>query len=506
MERLGVPLTIDIFNSLLKRAARVQDLHNYTYTLHMMVSKGFAPDGYSWVAMLALCRPLHLKMKIVDSMRSKGLLQHLPTLRRTVAQLVPGAFALWLEQGRMPLDFLEFMKCSWGPSWISTAAMNHMLHELRRRHLFEDSLQMWKVLSKLYRYSLDTISVNTMISHYDIPGDFEPVMQFLTLLGEQSNEGQRIRFDETTYRILYTLARRFHYYNLARVVWRYACTTACVNRDLEHRMWQNVSASISALEASTLQSEDAVTWLFGKIVVGIDSPEVISRLGDKEVSRKLVALSICPDEEVSSHLSSGTGVNGPESSSSDRPPTETGQPTKSTGESSAVTFASFSPLLPLPAPASSVDLPTKSSPSVAVSDQANTTSLAKEDERVDMPPIEVSRRSSSRADPSSPAPASSNDDSDAGASFALTVPPTREEELKQLAYAMFRRDMRSCLFLKPERPVLEMLLLALRLDQDWIKRRVPQTQSVDWLVRYALHVPFRLKHRKGWGIYTLGPD
>ena len=264
MERLRVPMDVLTFNIMLRATAKARHPQTFAYILRLMTGRGVMPTSKTWIAFMMMVDSARAKMQILRRMQVKGLLKHPSSLKDALVLVVSGAMSQWLGRGGDPRAFVEFMDRTWGNGWCSTSAANQILNELGKRGFESRCLEMWDDLSQR-GVRLDACSVNTLLHHFVSQHKAQSVVRILAVAEEH-----RIEVDQTSYDILFRLAREGHLYNVARVVWRYGCVRASVSKQMEYEVLRSLLRN-SCVKPMT----EEMSWemAMGKVVVGIKQRE-----------------------------------------------------------------------------------------------------------------------------------------------------------------------------------------------------------------------------------------
>lgn len=234
MEMMKLPMDPDTFNALLRGAAKSEDLHNFHFVLHLMLRRHVSPNGQTWVAFMMAAPDLRIKLHILASMKEKGLLSHLSTLKAVCEQIVSQEIAVSLDQGQSQEEFLNHMDSRYGKNWLKVDTGNRILHALGGRCLIS---RCWEFLHAMDARFVkpDQVSINTILNHCkqqrNVSGAIEVMKNLPPFLGFVP--------DEMTYHALFEMAWRAKSYNLARVVWRYACLNAGTTRRMRTLVHQS---------------------------------------------------------------------------------------------------------------------------------------------------------------------------------------------------------------------------------------------------------------------------
>jgi pentatricopeptide repeat protein len=237
MEMLKLSMVPETFNIMLRGAAKNEDLHNFHFILHLMLRRGFAPNGYTWIAFMMAHPDIRVKLHILTAMKEKGLTAHPSIMKEVSQQLVQPEIDSSLDQNLSQAQFVAHMDSRYGLDWLSINSANRALHSLGARGLIS---RCWEFLnfmnSRFIQY--DNYSINTILYHCKQATNLTGAVELLRSLPSRGD----FWFvpDEETYRILFELAWRSRSYNLARVVWRYASLSAATTRAMRTRVFASM--------------------------------------------------------------------------------------------------------------------------------------------------------------------------------------------------------------------------------------------------------------------------
>jgi len=237
MEMLKLAMVPETFNIMLRGAAKNEDLHNFHFILHLMLRRGFAPNGNTWIAFMMAHPDVRVKLHILAAMKAKGLTSHPSIMKEVSQQLVQPEIDSSLEQNLSQAQFVAHMDSRYGPDWLSLDSANRALHSLGARGLISRCWEFLNFMSSRF-IQYDNYSINTVLHHCKQATNLTGAVELLRSLPPRGDSGSVP--DEETYRILFELAWRSRSYNLARVIWRYACLSAATTRTMRTRVFTSM--------------------------------------------------------------------------------------------------------------------------------------------------------------------------------------------------------------------------------------------------------------------------
>ncbi|KAK4556699.1 hypothetical protein LTR86_006270 [Recurvomyces mirabilis] len=261
-------LTAKNYDIALAAAASNDDVHNFRLVLRTMLQQNIQPSGRTWLSLYRLvCRrfPNTKSPKLVlRFMRAKGILNNVEhmqeavktTLGRSLTSFLNGEGAdATIEEFVARLDGKYAVFPDPGPRstqhitaktprpWLSKTAANIMAKVLLDRGRTEDALRVMQLLEDAgHHVGIDTI--NTFLAAAKRLRDPSFAVAILRHFEHALtlHDKLRVRLDEMSYSMLFSIAWRKKCLNMLRVVWRYACCTGQV----KHAMAAKVHDSLIA--------------------------------------------------------------------------------------------------------------------------------------------------------------------------------------------------------------------------------------------------------------------
>lgn len=241
MEMMEIPMDPEVFNIMLRGAAKSEDLHNFHFILHVMLRRGISPNGKTWLAFLMASTNFHIKTHIVTAMKQKGLLGHMSVLRGACQQLIMQEIHASVDRAESLEIFLWRMNTRYGPDWLTVDSGNRVLHFLSAHRLISGC---WEFLQAMEArgVKIDQVSINTVLNQCKRAMNVAGAVEFMKRLPSLTP----IQPDQDTYHALFELAWRDKRYNLARVVWKYACLNAATSAQMRMRIRRSLRDAVKS--------------------------------------------------------------------------------------------------------------------------------------------------------------------------------------------------------------------------------------------------------------------
>ena len=263
MEILKLPMVPETFNILLAGAAKFEDIHNFHFILHLMLNRGITPNGRTWTHFMGAFSDVRIKLHILTAMQKKGLLNHPQTMIEATSQLAHPEIESSLDQNQTQQDFIAHMDSRYGSTWVSNSSGAQIVHSLGAHGLIS---RCWEFLHFMDSRQVipESYAVHTILHHCKQATNLAGAVEILRSLPRRMN----FRPSEETFRIMFELAWRMRSYNVAKVVWRYACLYGATSFRMRQRVYQSMENANSAGEPAT--GRERWAKFAGPVITGIN--------------------------------------------------------------------------------------------------------------------------------------------------------------------------------------------------------------------------------------------
>ncbi|KAI0997371.1 hypothetical protein K3495_g10813 [Podosphaera aphanis] len=187
-----------------------------------MIGANLIPNGKTWVAFLKAVPSREIKLQIYEKMKEKGLLSSPTTLQRVVDQLIEINLQSCLFNNQDHNAFIKLMNEKYGPKWLSIEAANKALAVLGKYCLTYRTFEFLDYMESQFQYP-DTCSINTILNSCNMkPSPWTVIVELMSAAKFRN----LVKPGKETCRILFRLAWKTRSFNMAKLVWRYACLSA----------------------------------------------------------------------------------------------------------------------------------------------------------------------------------------------------------------------------------------------------------------------------------------
>ncbi|KAK4900809.1 hypothetical protein LTR27_001988 [Elasticomyces elasticus] len=308
-------LKTDNFDVLLAAAAANEDVHSFRLVLLDMLRKDLAPSSRTWVSLHRLIRRrqtgTQASRRVLGVMQSKGMFGNLVILREVVKDIVELDLTAYLSNSRKgeiaTLDaFVKSYDDLFRPThgllaarrssaenfrpWLTNTTANIMAKVLLAVGRTEDALSVVRMLEDCGEApKVDTL--NTFLTAAGRARDTSFVVSVLkrfgpSIAGPDNTARKAIRLDRLSYALMLQTAWGQHYFNMLRVIWRYACCAGEVDFEWQKRMTSSLLAYVPGRNQTQREGERLAS-------------EVTSLLGDFKTKRRTLMNEVAEDQQQS---------------------------------------------------------------------------------------------------------------------------------------------------------------------------------------------------------------
>ncbi|KAK3678827.1 hypothetical protein LTR78_001280 [Recurvomyces mirabilis] len=261
-------LTAKNYDIALAAAASNDDVHNFRLVLRTMLQQKIQPSGRTWLSLYRLvCRrfPNTKSPKLVlRFMGAKGILNNVEHMQEAVKTTLGRSLTFFLNGEGADATIEEFVARLDGKyavlpdpgprstqhitakaprPWLSKTAANIMAKSLLDRGRTGDALRVMQLLEGAgHHVGIDTINIFLGAAKRSRDPSFAVAIlrNFEHALTRQDK--LRVRLDEMSYSMLFSIAWRKKCLNMLRGIWRYACCTGQVDHAMAARVHDSLLA------------------------------------------------------------------------------------------------------------------------------------------------------------------------------------------------------------------------------------------------------------------------
>ncbi|KAF7592798.1 hypothetical protein BBP40_012480 [Aspergillus hancockii] len=254
-------IAVESFNILLKFAAQKQDIYMFRQFLLAMPRLNIRPNAHTWLTFLDCLVSSKAKANLVSRMMQKGYLDDTGAIRTALQVTIQDTFLAHLESGKSVDSFINMLVDTSGANWFPPSLINQMLSVAAR---LKDFSAMERLLQICVQQGFDvnssTINQIVLLFRKDIFSALRYLFPFI--------DRAESKLKKDAWERLFLIAYKGRYYNICRVLWRYAC----MNNGVTYKMRQSVLTSLIRNVPLMDQDQHSKIWLTsaGKVIVGLD--------------------------------------------------------------------------------------------------------------------------------------------------------------------------------------------------------------------------------------------
>jgi pentatricopeptide repeat protein len=267
MNMLDVAATTETFNIMLRGCANMRDLANFHLILGMMCKHGCAPNVETWIIFLRTLWESDIRQLVVTRMKEKGLLNNPGTQKRLWEILIPADIKTSLERGQTLDEFMRDASDRYSDDWLTLFGANQILSAMSKYGLVS---RCWDFIQHMHSRNLilDTSSYNAVLGPFRGRMNFAGAFEILSRMTRL----QPHVLEASTYRILFTIARKARLFNTARVIWIYACLGAGTDHHIRQKTMSHIRTYVKRTNEKTRDSIlgdtfEKFTYVFGYLLL-----------------------------------------------------------------------------------------------------------------------------------------------------------------------------------------------------------------------------------------------
>ncbi|PWY87879.1 peroxin Pex23-like-penicillium chrysogenum [Aspergillus sclerotioniger CBS 115572] len=253
--------TVDTFNILLKSSAKRQDLLFFRHFLLAMSRLKIRPDAHTWLALLDCVISTKEKTDLVDYMVQRGYLDNTGAMRSALHLTLPNSFRAHLESGQSVDSFIRKTAEACGDSCFAPSLVSQMFGVIVRLKDFAAMDRLFQIC-KHQDLTFNSATVTQIMSLFraDVPTALGYLFRCL--------ERPETKLERRAWERLFLVAYKGQYYNICRVLWRYACMSGNVTYNMKRTVVTSLIRNVPRKTEINIHTMWDTTA--GKVIVGLD--------------------------------------------------------------------------------------------------------------------------------------------------------------------------------------------------------------------------------------------
>ncbi|KAL9613206.1 MAG: hypothetical protein Q9167_002222 [Letrouitia subvulpina] len=265
---LGMANHPSTYEIMLKAAAHLKDLHNFTYHLNMMIDHGVKPTQFTWVLLLRTIEDGQVRLQIMERMHERNLIRNKDIAQEVAFAVARVKLVNHLNAGKEPQTFITDMDAEFGSSWLSGYTGAIILEEVGSRRSIADAFEMLQVITDHGTNAREGMLIR-LLNLCRLTENHALALELVSLF--ELKYGVRPTF-RTIY-ILFQQAWASRHYNFTKALWQYSCLSGL----LPMRMVKKVKESLLSTKAS--EPTRGMIWKesAGKVITGFGPANTMRR-------------------------------------------------------------------------------------------------------------------------------------------------------------------------------------------------------------------------------------
>ena len=265
MEDRDLLTSPETWNIVLRGSVKRKDIVHFNYILDQMTTRGLKPNAATWEAFFQINPSDQARSEVYQSMRDKQVFSNPTAMKRFLNMTVREVLVKQFRNGHTISWILEYMDRLNAFSWLSTSAGNIILDEVGNRSPPEEMLGVLHQL-RLRGMRFDEVTMNTVLHHCLPSRDHDTAIAALWRFRKSFG----ILPGKVAYDALFQHAWRSHFFNCAKVIWRYACVEGQVTQRMKRFVSNSVLRDLPDAPPDEAMARNRM-WkaAIGKVVVGV---------------------------------------------------------------------------------------------------------------------------------------------------------------------------------------------------------------------------------------------
>jgi pentatricopeptide repeat protein len=184
-------------------------------------------------------------------MYAKGLVRDIAVVKEVAETMLKDELVPFLSDEKCQQSTLEsfvtYMDQTYGTAWLTVTSSNILLDVFGLSGSMDVCLSVLRLM-EARNLNPDLVSINTILAHCDRHKNVEGALDCVRIL--------HVGTSEETCNILFRMAWRCRQYNLALVVWRYACLNGCVSSAMYAKVAKSLKKPSMAEEEGNMETAD----------------------------------------------------------------------------------------------------------------------------------------------------------------------------------------------------------------------------------------------------------
>ena len=250
MDNLGSDFKLRANNLFLRRCAQEENPAAMGDRLEIMAERGIRPDAESWVALIRVARCTIDKQRTVREMHRRNYFEQTDVARSAVPEIISYSLSPFLEAGGSLMEYTDMLSQLYSLAWLSRTALHRIFTVLAKQLRYTDALDLIKNLADTLGYAPSIVDFDVLISQCRWPRDIATAVSLVTTAMDMFG----VAPSSVTFDRLFAIAWVTNNYNVARVVWKYACASGQASYKMRDRVIRSLTYAHTLHEPANSRS------------------------------------------------------------------------------------------------------------------------------------------------------------------------------------------------------------------------------------------------------------
>jgi hypothetical protein len=291
--QMRLTLQPQTYNRLLRASMLQKEMTRFIQVLDDLLSDGHQPDYRVWLVLLKSASSMRHKRAVREWMRRKNLLRSNFVKGEVAAELISTELGLKAHEGIHPKMYVESIDARIGRGWMSQSSVTRSLMSCSNNKAWTLAVEIFKEAQRR-GVKFDHNALPHLFSFMQQRGSLRDSLDLLRSHLVQTTG----RNDRVIIPIIFMTAWKHRFYNVSRVLWRYAAVQGAITYKM-----QNV------VTESLLQNQDTPSRRAGKADLTMRNLEWKRRAGKVLVGTNLDTNGLQQVFHPNNTLSSSTSAN-----------------------------------------------------------------------------------------------------------------------------------------------------------------------------------------------------
>ncbi|KAF7506080.1 hypothetical protein GJ744_012231 [Endocarpon pusillum] len=268
--QLRLTLPPQTYSYILRAMLLQGEMEMFGQVLNDLCSQGYGPDSRIWLALLKSGPSMTQKRAVAKWMLHKGLLGNSLVKREVAAELIAAELSGEIDDGKHADLSVRSIDARFGPDWMSQSSVTRTLAACAEKQAWTPAFEIFQEAQRR-NVNFDHTAAHAIFLVMQQRGSLRDSLDLL----RSHFVATTGRNDHTVIPIVFMTAWKHRFYNVCRILWRYAAVLGAMTYKMQNVVTQsllrnqdtpNARASKAGLSMANLEWKRRA----GKVLVGTD--------------------------------------------------------------------------------------------------------------------------------------------------------------------------------------------------------------------------------------------